>query len=553
MSTKKNSSGPANGHPSSSNPRGDRGGGGGVLWIFTHAIVMGAAFWFGAEYGTRFTAVTSGGSFLLCQEEDGFAAPQAKNVLEQPGRGSSHSGALRATQEEEEEEGSGGPFSENNKGANFAQEDAAAADAPPVRPWILPEEVQDFIGGIARVNRQSFLKTFDDGLPSEDDTPGNQEVLVFYDSKGSLPNSFKENMQPFETASEAMENCRYMRVMSVSPDRDDPVCLAIQGNNAEPHYFVHKWLQNPADGTYHQVSRYQTTLDKSNVQAFKKQAIMAEPPKPVIVNAANRILQQYLTNFNAVTEALKKVLAEVAKDNTVVAVVCSAGHVDLLRNFVCAARQRNALPDNMVVVSMDEDTHNVVSNELKLTSFYHPLLFAPIQAQMASLGDEAAEYGSGEYAHVMLAKLFVPHLITDAGYNLLFHDVDMVPFQDYYAHMVRTVVPRYPGFELFLSYDFTTDDMYAPWGANSGLWYARNTDKTRYFFSLLVRRVALVLKTKSHQAAMSVVMSDVANHYGLRVKVLDKHGPEFPGAYASRAACAWGCFVCVSLSHSPTS
>jgi hypothetical protein len=385
------------------------------------------------------------------------------------------------------------------------------------------------------VNRQDFLRTYDDGLPSDEDTPGNQEIILFYDSRDSLPKRFRQNLQSFESASEATENCRYMRVISIDPERDDAVCLAIQGNNAEPHYHIHKWLQDPADGTFHQASRYRTTLDATTVDAprAKKEAVMAEPPKPVVVNAANKVLQHYLTHYNDYSKALKPILTGVAKHNTVVATVCNAGHVDLLRNFVCAARFRKALPSNLIVVAMDAETHEIVTRELELTSFYHPLLFSAIRqlsgGSSAAAGDAAAEYGSMEYAEIMLAKLFVPHLITDAGYSLLFHDVDMVPYQDYYTHMVNGVAPKYPDFELYMSYDFTTDDMYAPWGANSGFWYAKNTDRTRYFFSLLLRRAALVLKTRSHQAAMSVVMSDVANHYGLRIKVLDRHGHDFPG------------------------
>jgi hypothetical protein len=349
-------------------------------------------------------------------------------------------------------------------------------------------------------------------------------------------------MQPFGSAAEATENCRYMRVISVDPERDDAVCLAIQGNNAEPHYHIHKWLQDPADGTFHQVSRYRTTLDTSDAQRARKEAVMAEPPKPAAANAANKVLQHYLSHYDEYAAALRPVLAGAARDNAVVAVVCNAGQADLLRNFVCAARLRGALPSNLVVFAMDAATREVAAAGLGLATFYHPLLFSAIEPQAPGppgAGGAAAEYGSPEYARVMLAKLFVPHLVTDAGYDLLFHDVDMVPYRDYYAHLVDAVAPKYPGFELYMSYDFTTDDMYAPWGANSGLWYARNTDRTRYFFSLLLRRAALVLKTRSHQAAMSVVMSDVANHYGLRVKVLDRHGRDFPGTEGtpSRARC----------------
>jgi hypothetical protein len=519
---------------------------------------MGFAFWFGSEYGTTFASDPLAGSGgIVCRDAapDGSGSPLLGH-----GAFSRIDGAprhLSASQQKEMQRAvrdkTPTAASSSSTAGDGISGQTPASSSSSSSSWTLPEEVQDFIGGIARVSRRDFLATFDDGLPADEDSPGNQEVLMFYDSKGSLPRSFRANLQPYGSAAEATENCRYMRVISVDPERDDAVCLAIQGNNAEPHYHVHKWLQDPKDGTFRQVSRYRTALDDddkaSDVRRSKELAAMADPPEPAIVNAANKVLQHYLAHYGTVGKRFNSVLARVAKSNTVVATVCNVGNVDLLRNFVCAARLHNALPTNMVVVAMDKATHEIVSKDLNITSFYHPLLFASIQDLSIATSD--ADGGTMEYAQLMLAKLFVPHMITDAGYNLLFHDVDMVPYRDYYTHMVETVAPTYPDFELYVSYDFTDDDRYAPWGANSGLWYARSTERTRYLFSLLLRRAALVLKTRSHQAAMCVVLSDVANQYGLRVKVLDKHGRDFPGTNLSSSALEFGFALTVFSLHPP--
>jgi len=505
-----------------------------TIMALSHASIISLAFWFGSEYGSRLALEgTMDGTF-----GGGWGSLAA---LGGGGGGRSDLSALPYCDEDEITTTTTSSSERANAG-NEALDGAASrpstesSESPNevVRPWKFPPQIKDFVAGAARVNRHDFLTTFDDGLPGLDAgaTPGNHDVLMLYDSPGALPDNFKDNLQHYSSATEATSNCRYLRVLTLDVETDEPVCLAIQGNNAEPHYFVHKWLQQP-DGTFRAASRYEeplppppsssSSVHKSSKQQ-KKRSPLADPPKPVLVTAANKILQQYLSHYTNYTLQLKALVEPIAEDNTLVVMVCNRAHIDLLLNYACAARHRNVLPSNVVVLSMDEDTHRAATKIAGLTSFYQPRLFA-----FARAFQDGTEYGSLEYAHLMVAKLLAAHLISDAGYHMVFHDVDVVPYQDYYVHLLKSVVPRYPDFELFLQYDFTTDPLYAPWGANSGFWFARNTDKTRYFFSLLLRRVALVLKARSHQAAMSVVLSEVTNHYGLRAKVMDRHGHEFPG------------------------
>ena len=72
---------------------------------------------------------------------------------------------------------------------------------------------------------------------------------------------------------------------------------------------------------------------------------------------------------------------------------------------------------------------------------------------------------------------------------------------------------------------------YAPYSANSGFYYVRSNERTRYFFVSLLYAGDLILRSSSHQQALIQVMTEHASMFGLRVKVLGRDMIEFPGGW----------------------
>ena len=86
-------------------------------------------------------------------------------------------------------------------------------------------------------------------------------------------------------------------------------------------------------------------------------------------------------------------------------------------------------------------------------------------------------------------------------------------------------------------YERKTPPEYAPWFVNSGLFYVKNNPRTRHFFTSLVQYGDLVLRSKSHQAMVSWLLSQHVSRYGLRVHVMNENeeADEFPGtSYKTR-------------------
>lgn len=91
---------------------------------------------------------------------------------------------------------------------------------------------------------------------------------------------------------------------------------------------------------------------------------------------------------------------------------------------------------------------------------------------------------------------------------------------------------------MLFQYDFpgtsSLDQMqpeYRPLFINSGLYFVRANALTRRFFDAFVRQVDFVLRSSSHQVAMTALISAQMSSHGLRVKVLRENADQIPGGF----------------------
>ena len=130
----------------------------------------------------------------------------------------------------------------------------------------------------------------------------------------------------------------------------------------------------------------------------------------------------------------------------------------------------------------------------------------------------------------MFAKVVCVQLTSMLGYDLLFQDVDIVWYRNPLDYFHDVSNPFY-NFDMYFQDDGAHSDRYAPMSANSGFYYVRNNDKTRYLFTALLYSGDLIVKSHSHQQALVQLMAEHSSLFGLRVKVLDREMDEFPGGW----------------------
>jgi hypothetical protein len=148
------------------------------------------------------------------------------------------------------------------------------------------------------------------------------------------------------------------------------------------------------------------------------------------------------------------------------------GHMQLLLNFVCAMRGMGIqMPPHIIFASSERVLRAV--QRVGLVGYYHP-----------HLGDFSAHQGAaGAYADdvfgvMMWLKTFSVYIALEAGADVLFQDVDNVWNEDPIPAL-RAASERY---NTQWMDDGARTRRFAPYFANSGFFYLRNTYRVRQFW-----------------------------------------------------------------------
>lgn len=114
------------------------------------------------------------------------------------------------------------------------------------------------------------------------------------------------------------------------------------------------------------------------------------------------------------------------------------------------------------------------------------------------------------------------------GYDILFQDVDIVWYKDPLTFFENRKDPMY-NYDVYFQDDGNHALYYGPYSANTGFYYVRNSDKTRFFFNAMLLSGDLILSTHSHQVALIAQLNEHASMYGLKVKILSRDTDTHPG------------------------
>ena len=228
--------------------------------------------------------------------------------------------------------------------------------------------VDGFAYGMARVDKDEFVRTFDYGIPAD---PGKgtkaADVLLIYNKK-SLPSDPNQTAAiryqtpegiPSLSIPDATQNCEILSVVTTQVVDTQKKCLAIVGNYES--YHVQKWMrQGSAGGQLRPVSRGHGL---NGIMNFK-------PPSSGDIAKHWFMLRKYLNTVDDVLKELEPIAKKVAVDNTIIVLTCNMGQSELLMNFVCSSRARGFNLDNVLVFPTDVETKELAEG-LGLTTFYN--------------------------------------------------------------------------------------------------------------------------------------------------------------------------------------
>lgn len=231
---------------------------------------------------------------------------------------------------------------------------------------LIPVGMRRLFAGMARVDRDDFFEKHELGVPKDESITGNTEVLLLYSNEKALPEQTNNGVDmPLLSADDATEQCNTLKVVLTEPHKKKE-CLALVGQWES--YHVQKYMRLPQDDA--KKKDLDESLPLRHVSRLHIDSGLAQRiPTPEKVKEYNALMIKYLSSLDIVLDELKPLAKKVAKDNTIIVMVCNHGQSELLMNFVCSSRARGFDLSQVLVFATDTETKELAEG-LGLVSFY---------------------------------------------------------------------------------------------------------------------------------------------------------------------------------------
>lgn len=384
------------------------------------------------------------------------------------------------------------------------------------------EYTKDFLHGISWVPREKFARNLVVGFPLEKNIRrGNdpQGAAILYTTKDSLPNNYTHQndlLKTIDNVDEAVQNCDEVSVI-VSDLKRRRRCIALYENWGRSSH-IYRFFRDPVGtGRLRFGSKYD--VPKNEDPSAPR---WVKPPIPSRSRQSLDMLSRYLEQYpNALKklEPIAKKVSEAGENKAVIVMTVNNGQSHLLFNYVCAARRIKMDTRKILFFALDQETYDFATNVLGLNAFWDEKLFRDIPT------NGSKEFGDETFRKSMMAKIYTVQMVNDLGYDLLFQDVDILPLRPdvlEYFYEKRNLVED----DFYFQYDKNRNLEQAPLSANSGFYFVKSNDKTKYFFSAFLRMGDLILQSGSHQQVMIHLLSEHMTTFGLRVIVMGGEGED---------------------------
>lgn len=245
--------------------------------------------------------------------------------------------------------------------------------------------------GAYHMNAVEFLNQSNLGVPIQ---MGDEKAIILYNSPKALPK---------DAQNDPLKNCRMLKIILHQTNRPRE-CVALVPQYESFH--LHRVMRVPKDHGPVSPKHPFRVVSRTNNQDNLSWDF------PDDYASFYSMLGNYLTTLDSTLAQLRPIAESVARNNTVVAMVCNQGQSELLLNFVCQGHDTS----QFLIFATDMETFRV-AKELDLSVFL---------LEVGAPKSAAQEYMDESFRMMMVAKLYCAHLISELGMNFLFQDVDVV-------------------------------------------------------------------------------------------------------------------------------
>ena len=228
----------------------------------------------------------------------------------------------------------------------------------------------------------------------------------------------------------------------------------------------------------------------------------------------NILLAPLLRDLKGILDVfIKKVGSPLHPDGsrrTLVTMVANDGVMDLLLNYLCSIEQDTTIDIKDIVVFVGSENMVEVVENMGANAIYSTSLGS--MPSHAALG-----YLDKTFSRMMWFKVTSVYITLFAGFDLLFQDVDVVWF--------KNPIPYLKSLDMDIAFmdDGARTPRYTPFFVNSGFYYMKYNDKTKYFMEKMMKcGPSEIGYTHSHQSVLIRHIAESVHQTGLKIIVLDQ-------------------------------
>lgn len=293
-----------------------------------------------------------------------------------------------------------------------------------------PKEMEDFLVGMAAVDRDSLTNTLDPGVPWDPSSNTNRQALVLYQSTQTLPATHADLVSSSTTAipalpiETALADCHSVHLILTQPSSKQQ-CLVLTHQYEAMH--IQKFMRLPPKPG--QPLDPQLPLRLVNRAATEKGRISNKLPSVQHTKSYwQDYLQPYLQHFESrVLSHLQPLAQKVVhpSTHTIIVMVCNWGMVELVLNWFCGCTHRNIITaqQHTLIWATDSKTRDALT-AAGLTVVYY-------DDDSNNMPEQAAgRYADRVFGKMMLAKVWCVQQLVWLGYNVLFQDADVIWYKD---------------------------------------------------------------------------------------------------------------------------
>eukprot|EP00040_Diaphanoeca_grandis_P022039 m.117931 g.117931 ORF g.117931 m.117931 type:complete len:589 (+) comp28618_c0_seq1:253-2019(+) len=217
-------------------------------------------------------------------------------------------------------------------------------------------------------------------------------------------------------------------------------------------------------------------------------------------------LQSFIKSRGDLTSLANAKLRRLPKSTPVLVMCANAGHITLLLNWACSlVKHKIEMPPHLIFTSTSI-LHDSLT-KLGFTCFYHEA-FGEFPTAAADV------YGDFTFGQMMYLKQFSVGVALETGRDVVFQDLDLT----WLSNPIPMLQDQSKFYHAQFQDDNSRQERFAPFFANSGFFYLKNTATTKWFWEHVT--FTLPNRPQGNQVIVDAMLQYFVRYHNFKLSML---------------------------------